>query len=54
LTKSGNSFEVKNPGFALRFPRLVDFRTDKKPEDTTTLSELNDMFELQGKSKEIH
>jgi DNA ligase 1 len=53
LTKSGNSFEVKTPGFALRFPRLVDFRTDKKPEDTTTLLELKDMFELQGKAKEI-
>lgn len=53
-TKSGNAMEVKTPGFALRFPRLVDFRDDKKPEDTTTLSEIKEMFELQGKAKEIH
>src|SRR3989338_3251880 len=31
----------KEPGYALRFPRLVSFRTsDKKPEDATTVKEL--------------
>ncbi len=36
------------PGFALRFPRIVSFRTeDKKPEDATTVRELREMFEQQ-------
>ena len=29
---------------ALRFPRLVDFRDDKAPEDATSLDELNKMY----------
>ena len=34
------------PGFALRFPRIVSFRTaDKKPEDATTVQEIREMFE---------
>jgi DNA ligase-1 len=37
-------------GYALRFPRLVSFRDrDKRPEDATTVKELIDMYELQGK-----
>lgn len=51
-TKSGNAQEVKTPGYALRFPRLVDFRDDKKPEDTTTLSEIRKMYNMQGKLRE--
>ncbi|MBI2049618.1 ATP-dependent DNA ligase [Candidatus Roizmanbacteria bacterium] len=40
--------EVKEPGYALRFPRLVSFRTsDKKAEDATTVRELIDMYNLQ-------
>jgi DNA ligase-1 len=36
------------PGFALRFPRIVSFRTDdKKPEDATTVREIRQMFEQQ-------
>jgi DNA ligase 1 len=35
---------------ALRFPRLVDFRDDKAPEDATSLDELNKMYILQSKS----
>jgi DNA ligase 1 len=36
------------PGFALRFPRIVSFRTaDKKPEDATTVREVREMFEQQ-------
>ena len=36
------------PGFALRFPRIVSFRTeDKKPEDATTVREIGEMFEQQ-------
>lgn len=38
------------PGYALRFPRLVTFRShDKKPEDATTVDELIEMYNLQGK-----
>jgi len=38
------------PGYALRFPRLVSFRTaDKKPEDATNVKELVEMYKLQGK-----
>jgi DNA ligase-1 len=36
------------PGFALRFPRIVSFRTeDKKPEDATSVREIRDMFAQQ-------
>lgn len=40
----------KEPGYALRFPRLVSFRTsDKKAEDATTVKELIEMYNLQNK-----
>lgn len=38
------------PGYALRFPRLVSFRgLDKKSEDATTVKELIKMYKQQGK-----
>lgn len=43
---------VKEPGYALRFPRLVSFRDkDKKAEDATTVEELIEMFNDQGKKE---
>lgn len=39
------------PGYALRFPRLVSFRSsDKKAEDATSIEELIEMYQMQGKS----
>lgn len=39
------------PGYALRFPRVKGFiRTDKKPEDATTVKEILKMFEKQTKA----
>ncbi|MBF8249638.1 MAG: ligase ATP-dependent Dnl1 [Candidatus Levybacteria bacterium] len=38
------------PGYALRFPRLVSFRgSDKRAEDATTVKELIEMYEQQNK-----
>lgn len=38
------------PGYALRFPRLVSFRgLDKRAEDATSVEELIEMFKQQGK-----
>ena len=40
------------PGYALRFPRLVSFRgADKRAEDCTTVKELIEMFDQQRKVK---
>jgi len=36
------------PGFALRFPRIISFRSeDKKPEDATSVREIREMFDQQ-------
>jgi len=41
---------VKEPGYALRFPRLVSFRDkDKRAEDSTTVEELIELYQQQGK-----
>lgn len=38
------------PGYALRFPRLVDWiRTDKSPEDATTEDEIVKLYKMQTK-----
>ncbi len=48
-SKTGAALEVDVPGYALRFPRLERFREDKKPEDTTSLKELEKMYLSQKK-----
>ncbi|MBI4091569.1 DNA ligase, partial [candidate division WWE3 bacterium] len=35
--------------YALRFPRLMQFRDDKRPEDTTTVVEIEQLYKLQSK-----
>ena len=41
-----------NPGYALRFPRIVSFRSaDKRAEDATTVKEIMEMFHQQGQHK---
>lgn len=50
-SKSGNAFEVDTAGFALRFPRLVRFRDDKRSEDATTLKELEHMYKTSNNVK---
>ena len=40
------------PGYALRFPRIVSFReADKRPEDATTVKEIVEMFGQQGRKQ---
>ncbi|MBI3092957.1 MAG: ATP-dependent DNA ligase, partial [Candidatus Levybacteria bacterium] len=50
LSTSGSKTGEKEPGYALRFPRLVSFRgKDKRAEDATTVKELVEMYKQQGK-----
>jgi DNA ligase-1 len=37
----------ETPGYALRFPRLIRERTDRRPADATTQSEVLDLFRRQ-------
>ena len=39
------------PGFALRFPRLVSFRNDKKAEEATNVDEIKRLFSIQYAKK---
>ena len=39
------------PGFALRFPRLVSFRNDKKAEEATDVDEIKRLFSIQYAKK---
>ncbi|HSA84242.1 MAG TPA: DNA ligase, partial [Patescibacteria group bacterium] len=49
-TKESKETNETKVGYALRFPRLVTFRDkDKKPEDATSVKELIEMYQEQGK-----
>jgi DNA ligase-1 len=48
LMKSGRHAS----GFALRFPRIVRIRTDKKPEEIDTLETVRDIYEGQHRKNE--
>ena len=39
--------KTSGKGYALRFPRMIKFR-EKKPEQSTTVKEILDMYKLQG------
>ncbi len=36
-------------GLALRFPRFISYREDKSPQDTTSVVELEEMYQHQKK-----
>jgi DNA ligase-1 len=44
-SKTGKAQDVDTLGYALRFPRLEKFRSDKTPEDATSVAEVQEMFE---------
>ena len=51
---SVSSTGEKESGYALRFPRLVSFRTsDRRAEDATTVEELIKMYQQQGKKYRV-
>ncbi len=43
ITKS----PLHSAGYALRFPRLVRYRSDKRPEQTTMVEEVEKLYEMQ-------
>ncbi|MEM2144163.1 MAG: ATP-dependent DNA ligase [Candidatus Jordarchaeaceae archaeon] len=52
LSPSHTCGRVKDLGYALRFPRMVGWiREDKKPEDSTTVKEIIEMYEMQKHAK---
>ena len=40
----------KGPGFALRFPRMMDYCTDKSPEQATSIIEVKELYSFQGRA----
>jgi len=41
-------------GYALRFPRLIKFRPDKRPQDATSLEEIKDLHKAQKRGYYIN
>ncbi|MBF6613998.1 MAG: ATP-dependent DNA ligase [Chloroflexi bacterium] len=44
---AGNS--AGSPGYALRFPRIVKERSDREPQDATSVAEIIELYNMQGK-----
>ncbi|WXG39717.1 MAG: ATP-dependent DNA ligase [Candidatus Freyarchaeum deiterrae] len=52
LSPSHTCGRVQDLGYALRFPRMVSWiREDKKPEDSTTVKEIIEMYNMQKHAK---
>lgn len=52
LSPSHTCGRTKDLGYALRFPRMVSWiRQDKKPEDSTTVKEIIQMYNMQKHAK---
>jgi len=52
LSPSHTCGRVDELGYALRFPRMVSWiREDKKPEDSTTVKEIIEMYDMQKHAK---
>jgi DNA ligase-1 len=52
LSPSHTCGRVQDLGYALRFPRMVSWiREDKKPEDSTTVKEIVEMYNMQKHAK---
>jgi DNA ligase 1 len=41
---------LHNSKYALRFPRLMEFREDKSPQDATSIKEIKDLYKMQFKN----
>jgi len=55
LHTAGTSGKEGEVGLALRFPRIQNWiREDKKPEDSTSVKEVEDMFKVQRKVKAVN
>ncbi|MEM2135888.1 MAG: ATP-dependent DNA ligase [Candidatus Jordarchaeaceae archaeon] len=52
LSPSHTCGRTKDLGYALRFPRMIGWiRQDKRPEDSTTVKEIIQMYNLQKRAK---
>ena len=47
LSPMHSAGKKEGKGYALRFPRMIKLRTDKKPEQSTTTEEVKQMFQIQ-------